>query len=115
MAHNGVMTNLKTSGTWYYTIDNGAVTIHGRTDDSPELIIPQYIEGLPVRHIGDRAFADQKITGLSLPYGIESIGYGAFYDHHIRRLIIPDTVRKIQMRAFGHLCYDLFQSASLYL
>jgi len=86
------MNENKTSGGWYYTIEDNAVTVMGRDDDGLELIIPPFIDSLPVRRVGDGAFKEQKITGLSLPSGITSIGWRAFFDHHIRDLVIPDTV-----------------------
>jgi hypothetical protein len=107
------MNEIKTSGGWYYTIEDNTVTVHGRDNDGLELVIPPFIDGLPVRRIGDCAFKEQKITVLSLPSGITSIGSRAFFDHHIRDLVIPDTVTSIEQSAFGHICFDLFKSVTI--
>ena len=107
------MENIKTNNGWIYTIENDTVTIRGRAGDELELTIPQSIEGFPVRHIGDSSFEHQKITTLGLPDGLISIGYKAFYDHHIRDLVIPQTVKLIKSDAFYHICSDLFQTVTI--
>jgi len=112
------MDNLILNDGWYYTIENSEVTIHGRTGDEMELIIPQFIEGFPVKHIESCAFKydglqGSKITVLKFPEGLLSIGFNAFFDHHIRDLEIPDSVTSIGNAAFYHICDDLFHTIKI--
>ena len=78
------MNGLKTRGGWYYTVEDDAVSLLGRDGDGLELIIPPFIDGLPVRRIGACAFKEQKITGLSLPSGLYHRGVGFYYIDDIR-------------------------------
>ena len=82
------------------------------------MIIPQYIKGFAVKHIIRCAFKydyfqGSKITTLKLPDSLLSIGFNAFFDHHIRDLEIPDSVTSIENNAFNHICYDLFHTIKI--
>lgn len=58
--------------------------------------IPEGIE-----RIGDFAFAYTGLTSMEIPYGVKSIGYGAFYKcKSLSSITIPQTVSTIEPSAF---------------
>ncbi len=73
--------------------------------DSVELsggiVIPEFIDGLPVVKIAERAFYKRKdITSVILPRYINEIEDEAFSESGIVSISIPDNVEKIGDRAF---------------
>lgn len=44
-----------------------------------------------------------EVTPEDLPEGITSVGYSAFFDAHIRRIVLPDTVTVIKGSAFNYM------------
>ncbi|MDR1219716.1 MAG: leucine-rich repeat domain-containing protein [Treponema sp.] len=90
-----------------YRIASGEVVITGYNADywdywERDLIIPSSIDGLPVAHIGDNAFYNQYIYGLSLPGALKTIGSKAFAGGAGLNgvLTIPDSVTSIGDLAF---------------
>ena len=62
-----------------YTIDDGAAVITGYKDNGGVVIIPNTLDGMPVKRIAPGAFADcSRITGLILTGNVTEIGDGAF-------------------------------------
>lgn len=70
------------SGNWVYSVMNhGIASIDGYTGDVTSLKIPAEIGGYPVGAIGDSAFAAQtRLTSVTIPTQVFSIGSGAFYN-----------------------------------
>lgn len=67
-----------------------------QNDGLKEYDIPQGIE-----RIGDFAFAYTSLSSMQIPYGVESIGYGAFYKcESLASVTIPQTVATIEPSAF---------------
>ncbi|GHV16367.1 hypothetical protein FACS189493_2100 [Spirochaetia bacterium] len=69
------------------TADGTGVVITGYTGNGGAVTIPATIEGLPVKEIGERAFANERygqysvnttITAVTFPDGLEKIGAYAF-------------------------------------
>ncbi len=56
-----------------YRIKDGYVRINRYKGSDPVVVIPDLIEGLPVKTINENAFYDLNITGLTLPAGIENV------------------------------------------
>ena len=62
-----------------------------------------------VKEIGSHAFSGcPKLTSLNLGYGVETIGNGAFDDSRIVPLIIPASVKKIDLDAFRRCYPDIY-------
>ncbi len=68
-------------GTLYYSIKDDKATVTTYSGRDIKLVIPEQIEGLPVRKISKKAFLNSR---------------------QLRELVIPDTVRKISDWAFAH-------------
>lgn len=63
-----------------YEIDNNEITIIGLVKrDIPHLVIPDEIEGLPVRWINAHAFKNKGFLTVSLPEAIIKIPNATFY------------------------------------
>ncbi len=56
-----------------YKIKDGYVRINRYKGSDPVVVIPDTIEGLPVKTINENAFYDLNITELTLPAGIENV------------------------------------------
>ena len=85
-----------------YEVRTGCVAITGCNESSTgELIIPSTIEGLPVTHISERAFANcRNLTSVIIPDSVTYIGTYAFAGcNKLTSVIIPDSVTHIQSYA----------------
>ena len=90
-----------------YTVTNQTVTITGYTGTKNIVDIPSTIDGLPVTSIGDGAFRDSRITGVTIPNSVTSIGASAFaYCSGLTSVTIPNSVTNIGVEAF-HACSSL--------
>jgi len=61
-----------------YITNNGTITITGYTGPGGAVTIPGTINGLPVKRIGDYAFAAVGLTSVAIPNSVISIGDLAF-------------------------------------
>ena len=86
-----------------YTVADGAVTITAcRADAEGKITIPAAIDGAAVTALGDRAFAEcEKVTEVSLPKGLKTIGEECFKDSGLTSLSLPQTVETIGSGAFS--------------
>lgn len=64
------------------------------------MLIPTDVNGMPVRVIGEEAFADMDIKWLNLPDTLEVIEDGAFRNTGISRLELPENLERIGAGAF---------------
>jgi hypothetical protein len=70
-----------TSGNWTYTVRNNKAKITAYSGDEAEVIIPSTLGDYAVTAIGDSVFKNNKtMTAVTIPVGIESIGYCSFYN-----------------------------------
>ena len=63
-----------------YEVDDGKVTITRYKGIGGDVVIPDTIDGRPVTSIGVSAFGRTKLTSITLPNSITTIGRDAFED-----------------------------------
>ncbi|MEY9978262.1 leucine-rich repeat protein [Lysinibacillus sp. RC79] len=86
----------------YLTNDVGnGVAIIGYQGDKSDIVIPSEFNGKPVIEIGYRAFANKRLTGVSIPSSVTTIGEGAFAQNQLTSVEIPSSVSTIGDRAFS--------------
>lgn len=74
-----------------------------------EIIIPDKYKGKEVIAIGEKAFANTKVTNVELPQNLETIKSKAFYNcSSLASIIIPEGVTEIRASAFSH-CSSLVE------
>lgn len=62
--------------------------------------IPEKIDGIPVRVIGDYAFRGKGIERITIPKTVRKIGKEAFAHNLLTYVVIPGNVKEISWRAF---------------
>ena len=87
-----------------YTVEAESVTVTGLRDTSlTALVLPAYIEGKPVKKIGDFAFKDgTALTDIrfAATSSLEIVGYYAFTRTRIETITLPETVTELWGGAF---------------
>ncbi len=94
---------LVTDDGFKYAVENGAVTITGFTnaETATQITIPDTIDGLAVKKIGNWAFREAVAASITLPETLEEIMYNAFEQcSNLTAVDIPDSVTVIGSRAF---------------
>lgn len=93
-----------------YTVQDGNVTISGSSElYAGAVYIPPQIYGHPVKAIAGSCFYDRhRISSISLPPGLDSIGYRAFTGSGIATILIPEEVTLIEANTFRE-CNKLAQ------
>ena len=97
--------NAETSGDWDYEVnEDGTVTITEYNGEENEVVIPAVLAGYKVTSIGGCIFGyyyRNKITSISIPNSVTSIGDDAFYDcSSLTNISIPNSVTSIGIYAF---------------
>ena len=88
-------------GLWTYELFDGYVEVTGRVNSCPhDMVIPEEIDGNPVKSVGSYAFRDAQLNSLTLPNTLTHIKTFAFANNSISTLIIPDSVVSIGSYAF---------------
>ncbi|MBO7319047.1 MAG: leucine-rich repeat protein [Clostridia bacterium] len=70
------------------------------------VVVPETIDGISVKKIGEEVFLDMGIEDAYLPEGLSVIGKSAFEGSNITSVDIPSTVKIIADRAFAN-CEEL--------
>lgn len=81
---------------------NRCAAVCGRNNTKPDLVIPEDIQGTPVRRVRSRAFAnDENLISVDLPDGIDFIGAEAFSScTHLEFVKLPLDLPVIQRSTF---------------
>jgi hypothetical protein len=87
-------------GDFLWEISNNGIIITGYTGGKTEVRIPSKINGMSVVEIGKYAFADNKLTNITIPNSVTSIGAGAFMDNQLTTISIGANV-EVDMEAFA--------------
>ena len=95
------MKNLFNENGFGYRIENDSITIIDYNHDSKNIIIPEKINGLPVKTIGNGAFYDNELTSVIIPDSVKTIDDDAFAYNKLTSVIIPDSVKTIDDYAFA--------------
>ena len=109
---------------WEYTVTDGVATLTKYLGDDEILIVPNYINGIPVKQVGDgtnhiwdenntdciefrqigTAVSDTfqtKITEIKIFNGVEKIGDNCFYNiDNLKNVEIPSSINSIESCAF---------------
>lgn len=95
------------SGKFWYTLDEaGTATLTHWDGDDPNLIIPDRIDGHPVKAIGGFAFLDVinnrvPLKSVSIPEGVTTIKEEAFSGQtDLEEVTLPTTLTTIEAHAF---------------
>lgn len=84
-----------------YIVENGGITITKYLGKQTSVQIPNMIGQLPVRKIGERAFADSKVKSVTIPKDCTEIDWFAFYGcYALTTAHIPKSVQSIGYGAF---------------
>ncbi|MPM94008.1 hypothetical protein SDC9_141150 [bioreactor metagenome] len=83
-------------------MEDGCVTLTGYSGSAVQLVLPTYLEGMPVTAIGVDAFSDlASLESVVLPHRLEVIENSAFgYCANLRRVTFPPSLRRIDYYAF---------------
>ena len=106
----------KSDSEFTYVPDGNEAVITGYVGKGTSLIIPSVIDGYTVSAIGDEAFKGLKITSVSIPSTVKSIGWFSFSDCiSLTAAVIPDSVTSIGYEAFsGAKNLTVYASADSY-
>lgn len=84
-----------------FNIENNRVTVTACEELEGEVIVPEFINGVPVVEAESYAFSRKKITQLELPKYMKKIGRYAFYRcFALRKLCFSDALMDIGAGAF---------------
>ncbi len=84
-----------------YRIENGTATITGYQGTVTEVVIPEYVAGVPVYAIGANAFANTEIASVELLAGVQRIDAEAFRGcTYLQQVILPISIKYIGPDAF---------------
>ena len=97
-------------GDFTYEVADGEVTITGYLGNDTDITIPAQIDGRAVTVIGEEAFQDSAIENVILPDTVERIEDKAFYRVLLQSINFPDGLENIGDYAF---VYAEFESISL--
>ena len=87
--------------TFRYRVENGGAVITGYDGGATLLTIPGELDGYPVTSIGERAFEGSEVVAVTLPEGLASVGWFAFYGcRSLLSVTFPVSVSSIGYAVF---------------
>jgi len=88
-------------------MDDGTLSITGYTGEDTDVIIPDEIDGISVKKIGEYAFECDELTSVVIPASVTNIGNRAFsYCESLKQVVMNEGVVSIGEYAFDE-CYKL--------
>ena len=86
---------------FHYSLQDGKAILTGYEGSSPLINIPAMLDGYPVVAIGERAFEGTSPVAVTIPDGVEAIGWFAFYGcSTLTDITIPSSVKSIGYAVF---------------
>lgn len=84
-----------------YEVKNGTATLTAYLGSATEVIIPTVIDGYAVTALGDSLFKDSRLTSVTLPASVTSIGWFAFFGcASLQTVTLGEAVNTIGYAAF---------------
>ena len=84
-----------------YRVENGKAIITDYSGSSTLVTVPAELDGYPVIAIGERAFEGKPVAAVTLPEGLETVGWFAFYGcEALYDVTIPASVISIGYAVF---------------
>ena len=88
-------------GDFTYVTNGSAITITGYSGSGGAVVVPDAIHGLPVNCLGDGAFAQARLTGITIPGSVMRIGDWVFASClDLTNIVIPDRVISLGNHTF---------------
>lgn len=90
---------------WSYRKKSKAIRITNYHGTETAVIVPFKIGGIKVNELGDKCFANTKVTSVEIPSSVAKIGKNVFNRSCISRVIFSDSLRYIPDETFSMACY----------
>ncbi|HHY71932.1 MAG TPA: leucine-rich repeat protein, partial [Bacillus bacterium] len=87
-------------GSFQFDPSTGTITEYMAKEVGEDVVIPETIQGVKVKKIGERAFQKKWINSVIIPNGVTDIGDFAFINNRLKAVDIPSSVTKIGAYAF---------------
>ena len=85
-----------------YLYDSNKAVVTGYVGESPDVTIPETINGLPVTDLAESAFANNRvIETVTIEAPVTKIPAGCFRGSSLQRIHMPDTVLSMELWAFS--------------
>lgn len=98
---SGQFANVTINGDWAFCKQTGTIVSYLGSESI--INIPDKIDNITVTSIGAFAFGSPKITNVTIPSTVTTIGVGAFSGcTNLTKIIIPNSVTKISDHAFTY-------------
>ena len=92
-----------------YAMEDGHAVIYEYLGDETHVTVPGAIEGYPVTHIADEAFAGTAVESVVIPYGVQKIGWFAFSGcTKLRSIRLPPSLESVGYGAFDGVTDAVF-------
>lgn len=89
-------------GNFIYKHGNSGIIITEYVGTEQHVAVPVMIDGIPVTEIGAWAFAQTEVVSVTIPEGVTSIGYSAFFEcSQLTEISLPDSLLVIEEWAFA--------------
>jgi len=97
---SGQFTNVTINGNWAFCKQTGGIVAYLGSESS--INIPDKIDNITVTGIGAYAFSSPKITNVTIPNTVTTIGVSAFGSCiNLTNITIPNSVKSISSHAFA--------------